>query len=180
MNIKVLGAGCHNCRVFENAVQETLSEMKIDANVEEVEDINEIMAYGIIRTPGLVIDNRVVLSGKIPTNKEIKELIKHSIKNTEPKVKFTSNQEQIARIGQALSHPARIFILETLNSMHTCCTTCDSIGDTPIDHDTLAEHLKILKSAGLIQGDIVPPKINFCLNRINVEIAKILITNFLK
>jgi small redox-active disulfide protein 2 len=180
MNIKVLGAGCHNCRVFENAVQETLAEMKIEANVEEVENITEIMSYGILHTPGLVIDGKVVLSGKIPTNKEIKDIIKNSIRNEETKVKFSSNQEQIARIGLAFSHPARIFILETLNSMHTCCTSCDSIGETPIDHDTLHEHLKILKGAGLIQGEINPPKINFCINRINLEIAKILITNFLK
>ena len=180
MNIKVLGAGCHHCRVFETAVKDTLTEMKIDANIEEVEDITEIMSYGIIHTPGLVIDGNVVLSGKIPTNKEIKEIIKNSMKNGEPKIHFTSNQEQIAHLGLALSHPARIFILETLNSMHTCCTSCDSIGETPIDHETLSGHLKILKSAGLIQGDIVPPKINFCLNRINIEIAKILISNFLK
>ncbi len=78
MNIKVLGTGCSNCKTLEKLVRSTVEEMKIDATVEKVEDIQKIMGYGIMRTPGLVIDEKVVLSGKIPTAKELVELIEKS------------------------------------------------------------------------------------------------------
>jgi DNA-binding HxlR family transcriptional regulator len=54
------------------------------------------------------------------------------------------------------------------------------IGDIPIARSTLSQHLKELKYAGLIQGDIEPPKIKYCINRANWEIAKILLTEFVK
>ncbi len=79
MEIKVLGTGCANCKTLEKTVHIALEEMKLEANVEKVEDISKIMAYGIMRTPGLVINSKVVLTGKIPSIKEMKELIeKHS------------------------------------------------------------------------------------------------------
>ncbi len=75
MEIKVLGTGCPNCKALEKSVRNTLTELNIDANVEKVEDIVQIMSYGIMRTPGLVIDGKVVLSGRIPSANELKELI---------------------------------------------------------------------------------------------------------
>lgn len=75
MDIKVLGAGCTNCKNLKKAVIKALSEMGIDAKVEKIEDIQKIMSYGIMRTPGLVINDKVVLSGKLPSVKEIKEII---------------------------------------------------------------------------------------------------------
>jgi small redox-active disulfide protein 2 len=78
MNIKVLGTGCSNCKTLEKLVRSTVEEMKIDATVEKVEDIQQIMGYGIMRTPGLVINEKVVLSGKIPSAKELVELIEKS------------------------------------------------------------------------------------------------------
>ncbi len=78
MNIKVLGTGCSNCKTLEKLVRSTVEEMKIDATVEKVEDIQQIMGYGIMRTPGLVIDEKVVLSGKVPSAKELVELIEKS------------------------------------------------------------------------------------------------------
>lgn len=78
MNIKVLGTGCSNCKTLEKLVRSTVEEMKIDATVEKVEDIQKIMGYGIMRTPGLVIDEKVVLSGKVPSAKELVELIEKS------------------------------------------------------------------------------------------------------
>jgi DNA-binding transcriptional ArsR family regulator len=96
------------------------------------------------------------------------------------KPKFTAQQEQIARIGKAISHPARVYILEKLNSLNSCCTSGEMIGDIPIARSTLSQHLKELKYAGLIQGDIEPPKIKYCINRANWEIAKILLTEFVK
>ena len=75
MEIKVLGTGCPNCKTLEKSVINTLAELNIDAKVEKVEDIVQIMSYGIMRTPGLVIDGKVVLSGRVPSTKELKELI---------------------------------------------------------------------------------------------------------
>ncbi|MEI6346505.1 MAG: thioredoxin family protein [Bacteroidota bacterium] len=75
MNIKVLGTGCSNCKTLEKSVYNALAEMNYSATVEKVEDIQKIMGYGIMRTPGLVIDEKVVLSGKVPSTKELIELI---------------------------------------------------------------------------------------------------------
>ncbi len=75
MEIKVLGTSCPNCKALEKSVMNTLAELNIDAHVEKVEDIVQIMSYGIMRTPGLVIDGKVVVSGRVPSTKELKELI---------------------------------------------------------------------------------------------------------
>ncbi|NTW34283.1 MAG: thioredoxin family protein [Bacteroidetes bacterium] len=75
MEIKVLGTGCANCKTLEKSVFNALAEMNFDANVEKVEDITKIMAYGVMRTPALVINEKVVLSGRVPSVKEIKEII---------------------------------------------------------------------------------------------------------
>jgi small redox-active disulfide protein 2 len=78
MEIKVLGTGCSNCKTFEKAIRNAILEMDIVANVEKVEDIQKIMAYGIMRTPGLVINEKVVLSGRVPSMKEIKEILEQN------------------------------------------------------------------------------------------------------
>jgi len=79
MEIKILGTGCANCKALEKAVINALAEMDIAANVEKVEDIQKIMSYGIMRTPGLVINDKVVLAGRVPSTKELKEIIeKHN------------------------------------------------------------------------------------------------------
>jgi ArsR family transcriptional regulator, arsenate/arsenite/antimonite-responsive transcriptional repressor len=96
------------------------------------------------------------------------------------KPKFTAQQEQIARIGKALSHPARVYILEKLKGLNSCCTSGEMIGDIPIARSTLSQHLKELKYAGLIQGEIEPPTIKYCINRKNWEIAKLMMDDFLK
>lgn len=75
MEIKVLGTGCTNCKTLEKSVINALAEMNINANVEKVEDIQRIMAYGIMRTPALVINEKVVVSGRIPSMSELKEII---------------------------------------------------------------------------------------------------------
>jgi small redox-active disulfide protein 2 len=79
MDIKVLGTGCTNCKNLEKAVFNVLAEMDLVANVEKVEDITKIMSYGIMRTPALVIDEQVVLYGRVPTSKELKEIITKAI-----------------------------------------------------------------------------------------------------
>lgn len=75
MEIKVLGTGCANCKLLESNVRKAVEELGIDDLVSKEEDIVKIMGYGILRTPGLVIDEKVVLSGKIPSVAELKELI---------------------------------------------------------------------------------------------------------
>ncbi len=75
MEIKVLGTGCTKCKNLEKMTREMVSEMGIDANVTKEEDIMKIMEYGIMRTPGLVVDGKVVLSGRIPSVNELKELL---------------------------------------------------------------------------------------------------------
>jgi len=75
MTIKVLGPGCLNCKTLERRTLEVLSEINLKAEVQKVEDLDSIVGYGIMRTPGLVIDEKVVWQGGVPTKERIKELI---------------------------------------------------------------------------------------------------------
>lgn len=75
MEIKVLGTGCSNCKTLEKSTRQAVEELDIDAQVVKEEDIVKIMSYGIMRTPGLVIDEKVVMSGRVPSVNEIKEII---------------------------------------------------------------------------------------------------------
>jgi ArsR family transcriptional regulator, arsenate/arsenite/antimonite-responsive transcriptional repressor len=92
---------------------------------------------------------------------------------------YTENQEKIARYGKAIAHPARVFILDFLaDNIDKCCYSGDMAEEIPIARSTLSEHLKELKKAGLIQGEINPPYIKYCINKENWEEAKRLL-NFL-
>ena len=73
--IKVLGTGCANCRNLEQLVRRAVDELKMDASVEKEEDIMKIIAYGVRRTPALVIDDKVVLYGRVPSEKELISLL---------------------------------------------------------------------------------------------------------
>lgn len=75
MEIKVLGTGCPKCKALEKMVINALAELDVAADVSKVEDIYKIMGYGIMHTPGLVINGKVVLSGRLPSTGEVKELI---------------------------------------------------------------------------------------------------------
>ncbi|OFX16358.1 MAG: redox-active disulfide protein 2 [Bacteroidetes bacterium GWA2_31_9] len=79
MEIKILGTGCSNCKNLEKAVINTLAELNITADVIKEEDITKIMSYGIMRTPGLVINNKVVLSGRVPAVSELKDIINKNL-----------------------------------------------------------------------------------------------------
>lgn len=78
MNIKVLGTGCMNCVKLYEVVQEAIVEMNKSISLEKVEDLAEIMSYGVMKTPALVIDDEVVLQGKIPTKVEVMRLIEEN------------------------------------------------------------------------------------------------------
>jgi small redox-active disulfide protein 2 len=75
MEIKVLGTGCTKCKALENATKEMVSRLGIDAVIEKEEDIFKIMEYGVMRTPGLVINGKVVLNGRIPSSNELQEIL---------------------------------------------------------------------------------------------------------
>ena len=75
MEIKVLGTGCSKCKTLEKNSIEALSDLGITAEVIKEENIVKIMEYGVMSTPALVIDNKVVLSGKVASVKELKNII---------------------------------------------------------------------------------------------------------
>ena len=73
--IKILGTGCSRCNALENRLKEAIKELGVDANIEHVRDIGKIMEYQILATPGLVIDEKLVLAGKVPTKAEMTKLL---------------------------------------------------------------------------------------------------------
>jgi small redox-active disulfide protein 2 len=75
MKIKVLGPGCARCQQLERTTKEVVKELGIDAEVEEVKDIKKIMEYPILTAPGLVIDEKLVCSGRVPTKAEVTTFI---------------------------------------------------------------------------------------------------------
>lgn len=81
------------------------------------------------------------------------------------------DQKKFARYAKAMGHPVRIYVLEIL-SKQSCCYSGDLSDVLPIAKSTLSQHLKELKSAGLIQGEIEAPKIKYCLNKENWEEAR--------
>lgn len=85
--------------------------------------------------------------------------------------KFTEEQENLARIAKALSHLVRIAILQLLATQE-CCYHGDMSEVIPIAKSTLSQHLKELKEAGLIQGNITLPSIKYCINQENWNLAK--------
>jgi len=94
---------------------------------------------------------------------------------------YTPEQEKTSRYAKALSHPARVFVMDFLaNNLDKCCYSGDMAEELPIARSTLSEHLKELKKAGLIQGEINPPYIKYCINRENWDEAKELMHNFFR
>jgi small redox-active disulfide protein 2 len=75
MEIKVLGTGCAKCKSLEKITRKAVEELSLDATIEKVEDIQKIMEYAVMRTPALVIDEKVVLSGQLPKIAEMKEIL---------------------------------------------------------------------------------------------------------
>jgi ArsR family transcriptional regulator, arsenate/arsenite/antimonite-responsive transcriptional repressor len=95
------------------------------------------------------------------------------------KPQFTPEVLRLANVAKALSHPVRIYILQKLSKMNSCCYSGDLVDELPVGRSTLSQHLKELKYAGLIQGEINPPYIKYCINRKNWDEVKELFTAFL-
>lgn len=94
------------------------------------------------------------------------------------KIPYSDDQVRLARFAKAMGHPARIKILEIL-SKQECCYSGNIAEEFPIALSTLSQHLKELKASGLIQGEINPPRIKYCINRENWDQAKLLFDTFL-
>ncbi len=79
MDIKILGPGCAKCQSLEKTVKEVVAALKLDIKIEEIKDMKEIMQYSILMTPGLVINGKVVMSGKVPSRAEVERYIKNAL-----------------------------------------------------------------------------------------------------
>lgn len=75
MKIDILGPGCHNCKTLERLARESVAALGIDAEITKVTDYAAIASYGIMSTPGLVLDGEVVVSGRVPSGAEVTELM---------------------------------------------------------------------------------------------------------
>lgn len=73
--LKILGPGCRNCERMAELVEEVARDLNIEYKLEKVEDINEIMGYGVVMTPALVVDGHVKVSGRVPSFDEIKGML---------------------------------------------------------------------------------------------------------
>lgn len=97
----------------------------------------------------------------------------------EEKEKYTQEDMLLAGFCKALAHPARIMIIKLLLSTDSCICG-DIVKEIPLAQSTVSQHLKELKKAGLIQGNITPPKVKYCINKENWNNAKIALQHFLE
>lgn len=99
------------------------------------------------------------------------------MKRTIEHITYSADTETLALLAKALAHPTRLSILKHLEN-HSCCYTGDLVDVFPLAQSTISQHLKELKNAGLIQGELKPPKIKYCINQGNWKIAKALFQQF--
>lgn len=101
------------------------------------------------------------------------------MQRTTTEIYYSAKEEVIARYAKALSHPVRIRILNFLESQ-ACCFTGELTEEIPMAQSTISQHLKELKEAGLIQGDVMPPRVKYCINQKAWAEAKKIFTTFFK
>ena len=99
------------------------------------------------------------------------------MKRTKEDIVYEVKTEELARFAKALGHPTRIKILNHLESQ-SCCFTGDLVEVIPLAQSTISQHLKELKDVGLIQGELNPPKIKYCIHQKNWKKAKELFHQF--
>ena len=83
MNVKILGPGCSRCHQLDQLVRDVVSELAINASVEEVKDMKKIMSYSVVMTPGLVINEELVCSGKVPSEAEVTQFLINGLEKEE-------------------------------------------------------------------------------------------------
>ena len=101
------------------------------------------------------------------------------MKTSSTKHLLKEDLDLLARFAKALGHPIRLEILQYLDK-HSCCFTGDLVDIFPVAQSTVSQHLKELKDAGLIQGEVNPPKVKYCINQENWIKAKELFCDFLE
>lgn len=101
------------------------------------------------------------------------------MKRTLENMDYDKDVEELARFAKALAHPTRITILKYMDSK-SCCFTGGLVEVLPLSQSTISQHLKELKDAGLIKGELNPPKIKYCINQENWSKMKLLFKNILK
>ncbi|APZ46846.1 transcriptional regulator [Polaribacter reichenbachii] len=99
------------------------------------------------------------------------------MKRTLEQIEYQQNTADLAKFAKALAHPTRIAILKHLENQ-SCCFTGDLVTIFPLAQSTVSQHLKELKNAGLIQGELKPPKIKYCIHQENWKKAKSLFQQF--
>lgn len=99
------------------------------------------------------------------------------MKRTLTNIDYIESTEELAMFAKAIAHPTRISILKYLDTQ-SCCFTGDLVDILPLAQSTISQHLKELKNAGLIQGELKPPKIKYCINQENWKKAKTLFADF--
>jgi len=99
------------------------------------------------------------------------------MKRTLENINYTKRTVELSRFAKALAHPTRINILNHLENQ-SCCFTGDLVEVFPLAQSTISQHLKELKNAGLIQGELKPPKIKYCIHKENWDRAKLLFEEF--
>ncbi|NTW82502.1 MAG: helix-turn-helix transcriptional regulator [Chlorobiaceae bacterium] len=99
------------------------------------------------------------------------------MRRTTAEISYSNNEKTMASIAKALSHPVRIQILKLLAG-ETCCFTGELTEVISLAQSTISQHLKALLDAGLIQGEINPPKVKYCINRENWKKAQLLFGEF--
>jgi len=83
MKIKILGTGCAKCHQLEQTARQAVKELAIDATIEEVKDMKRIMEYPILTTPGLVVNEELVCSGRIPSKSEVTQFLINALDKEE-------------------------------------------------------------------------------------------------
>ena len=96
------------------------------------------------------------------------------------KITLEEDVVQMAQIAKALGHPVRMYIVKKLSHMNSCCYSGDLVDELPIGRSALSQHLKELKYVGLVQGEVEPPYIKYCLNQDNWSKVKILFSDLFK
>lgn len=99
------------------------------------------------------------------------------MQRTSSEIAYSLKEETIAKYAKALSHPVRVRILGFLEKQ-ACCFTGELTEEIPMAQSTISQHLKELKDAGLIQGDVMPPRIKYCVNKKAWADAKKIFTDF--
>jgi predicted transcriptional regulator len=92
-------------------------------------------------------------------------------------ITYTSKEEKLAKYAKAISHPVRVRILNFLEQQ-SCCFTGELTEEIPMAQSTISQHLKELKGAGLIQGDVMPPRVKYCVNQKTWAEAKKMFADF--